>query len=148
MTIPQQTTFLPTVKSKHIIKTTAGVMKEPSCTPKEVLTSSGQSSTAPPPKKLAQCKITDILLTPSAKSNESDEVDEESINQDLKTFYAYCLVDITPTKRKHHHGPSQPRKTILDTYLQKCYQPSMPGKHLYHCIGKDCNITFSNWNLQ
>jgi hypothetical protein len=51
MTIPQQTLFLPTVKSKQMIKTTAGIMKEPSFTPKEVLMTSSQSSRALPPKK-------------------------------------------------------------------------------------------------
>jgi hypothetical protein len=152
MTIPQQTTFLATVKSKHMITTTAGVTKEPPRTPlgvkcerKEVPTSSSQNSTASPPKMLAQRKITDILPTPSGKSNEySYKSDEELINQDSKTFDAYGLIDITPTKRKHHHGPGRPRKNILDTYLRTCYQPSRPGKHLYRCIGKYCNMTFSN----
>src|SRR5882762_1944319 len=147
MTIPQQTTFLPTVKSKNTIKTTAGITKELShapsgvkCERKEAPMSSSQGSTVPPPGTLAECNMTGVLQTPS------DEVDEEPIHQSSKMFDAYRLIDITPTKQKHHYGPGRPRKTILDTYLRKCYQPSMPGKHLYRCIG--CNMTFSNRNLQ
>jgi hypothetical protein len=162
MTIPQQTTFLPTEKSKFMITTTAGITKGPpraplgvKCETKEVLslpTSSNQNSTAQPPKILAQHRITDILPTPSAKSNEtsyeSDEFDEEPINQNSKAFDAYRLIDITPTKRNGNGPNGRPRKTILDTYLQICYQPSKPGKHLYRCIGKGCKMTFSNRNLQ
>jgi hypothetical protein len=160
MTIPRQTTFKfsPTVNSKLMIATTAGIKKEPPRAPaaplgerKEASTSSSQ--TAPPPKMLAQRKITDIMPTTSksAKSDEYNyEFDDELVNQDSKAFDAYRLIDITPTgtKQKHHQGHGRPRKTILDTYLQTCYQPSDPGKHLYRCVGNGCDMTFSNRNLQ
>ena len=159
MTIPQQTTFSPSEKSKHMITTTTlHALAAPlgvKCEKKEDPTSSesNQNSTAPPQKVLAQRKITDIIPTSSAKSDEySYESDEEPVKQDSKTFDAYRLIDIIPTgtKRKNYQGQGhgRPRKSILDTYLQTCYQLSNPGKHLYRCIGKGCNMTFSNRNLQ
>ena len=51
-------------------------------------------------------------------------------------------------KPKHHLASGCPKKATLDLFLQKCFQESQPGKHLHHCIGVGCKVTFSNQNLQ
>ena len=156
MTIPQQTQFKfsPAVKnlknsSKLIAKT---VVQTTHTSPAHHSEKNTATALLPPnmPTKHekpshAAMAIPSVQTTGNGLGYESDRSD--TAEHDNK-FNAHHLVDVTPAKGKHHMAAGRPKKDALDLFLQKCYRESQPGKHLHHCVGVGCNITFSNQNLK
>jgi hypothetical protein len=58
------------------------------------------------------------------------------------------LIDIMATSKSNGamNRGGRPKNSLLDDLLQKCYQRSEPGKHLFRCVGS-CGMTYVNRNL-